>query len=271
VGHSKEKASVRLLPQRLCNLVWLFLITQSLDRVKLLDLRALLGLALGLRGRELVGLGEKLRERGDEVGLLGDRSVLVGDVERAGDIVRPLASQSEHNRADLGADALDLLEDRLLSLAIGRDAVDEGGEVIGRIALVEIGLRRILADVVEVLSDQVRQSVRDALGLGHGAIFVLDLGDVLGRDLSESFAALDVVLQIAHGQDWLLEGDSALGRLRGLADMPLRGGEDRITFAVGLEDSAGEGCDEFEVLSAHVLCFSELLVVCFGMFMVARP
>ena len=221
-----------------------------------LHLRSLLGLALGLRGIELIGLGEKLGQRGDQVGLLRDRSVLVAHAQRTRSVVIPLASESEHNRADLRADALDLLEDRLLSLTIRRDAIDEGGEVVGRIALAEIGLRSIFGDIIEMIGDQVTQRIRDALGLGRRAVFILGFGDVLGRDLSESFAALDVVLEIAHGQNGLLKRHGALCALGSLTDMTLARGEDRIAVGVGLEHATSKGGDEFEVLSAHFdLCF----------------
>ena len=258
----KRKASVRLLPQRL-------LVIETDYCAYELHLRRLLGLALGLRGAEFVGLGEKLSQRANEVGLLGNGSVLVGHAQRARSVFGPFASHGEHNRTDLRADALDLLEDRLFSLAVGRHAVDEGGEVIGRIALAEIGLRSVFGDVEQVLGDQVRQGIRNALGLGNRSVFVLDLRHVFGRDLGESFTALDVVLQVRDGQNRLLEADGALCRLRSLTDMTLTRGKRGIAFGIGLKNGRGEGCYEFEVLSAHDVCFvSNLLVVCFGMFMV---
>ena len=230
----------------------------------------LLRLALGLRAGELVGLGEQLGQRGDEVGLLRHGGVLVGHAQAASSVVVPLASESEDDGADLGANALDLLEDALFSLTIRRDAIDEGGEVVGRVALAEIGLRSVFGDVEEFGLDEIAEGVRDALGLGRGAVFVLDLRNVLGRDLSESFAALDVVLQMTHAQDRSLKAHNTLGRLRGLADMTLMGLKGRVSIRVRREDASGKGRDEFEVLSAHfVLCF--VCVGCFvGMFEVLR-
>ena len=220
-----------------------------------LHLRSLLGLALGLRGIELVGLGEKLSQRGDKVGLLRDRSVLVAHAQRTRSVVIPLASESEDDGADLASDRFDLLEDRLLSLTIRRDAIDEGGEVIGRIALAEIGLRSIFGDIIEMIGDQVTESIRDALGLGRRAVFVLGFGDVLRGNLSQGFAALDVVLEVRNRQNGLLKRHGALCALGSLTDMTLARGEDRIAVGVGLEHATSKGGDEFEVLSAHDVLF----------------
>ena len=192
-------------------------------------------------------------QRGDQIRLLRDRSVLVAHAKRASSVFSPLASQSEHNGTDLRTDALDLLEDALFGLTIGRDAIDEGGEVIGRVALAEIGFRSVFGDVQQVLSDEIAQGVRDALRFGHRAIFILHLRDVLRGDLSQSFAALDVILQIAHSQNGLLEGDSALCALRSLTHEAFRGDKQRIAFGVALEDRSSKGGDEFEVLGAHFI------------------
>lgn len=248
---------MRLLPQRLSCLCYKLLDHgSSLKKLHSLLLR----LALGLCGRKLVGLGQKLGQTGDEVGLLGDGRFLVGDAQRARSVVVPLAGKGEDDRADLGTNAFDLLQDRLLGLTIRRDAVDVGGEVVGRIALAEIRLSGLLGDVEKFTLDEIAESVADALGLSRRAIFVLDLRNVLRRNLSESLAALDVVLQMAHAQDGSLKAHGALRRLRGLADVSLVRRERRVAIGVAAEDRSGEGCDEFEVLGAHfVLCF-----VCVG-------
>ena len=96
---------------------------------------------------------------------------------------------------------------------------------------------------------------------------------MLRLDFSESFAALDVVLEIRHGEDRSLIRDGALRRFGSLADMTLVGGELRITLSIREEDGSGECCDEFEVLSAaHMyLCFVTNVLTLIGMFEVARP
>jgi hypothetical protein len=38
--------------------------------------------------------------------------------------------------------------------------------------------------------------------------------------------------------------------------VPLTRGERGIAFSIGLKNGRGEGCDEFEVLSAHFTCVS---------------
>ena len=246
-------------------------VNYSITRLSKKSDSLLLRLALGLRGGEFVGLGEKLGQRGNEVGLLCDRRLLVGDAQAASSVVVPLSGESEHNGADLGANALDLLEDRLLGLAIRRDAIDEAGEVVRRVALAEIGLAGVFGDVEKLALDEITQRIGDALGLSRRAVFVLLLGDVLGGDLSESLAPLDVVLQVRDAQDGSLKRDGALGRLRGLADVTLMRGERRVAIGVAAEDASGKGRDEFEVLGgAHfVLCF--FCVGCFvGMFEVIR-
>ena len=79
---------------------------------------------------------------------------------------------------------------------------------------------------------------------------------MLRGNFSESFAALDVVLEIRDRQDRGLKAHGALRRLGSLTDMTLVRGELRIAVGVARENRSGKGRDEFEVLSAHIyLCF----------------
>ena len=78
---------------------------------------------------------------------------------------------------------------------------------------------------------------------------------MLSDDFSESFAALDVIGQIAHGEDRSLKRNSALCALCSLPNVPLVRGERRVAVLVAGEYASGEGGNEFEVLSAHVFYF----------------
>ena len=78
---------------------------------------------------------------------------------------------------------------------------------------------------------------------------------MFGDDLSESFAALDIIGQIRDGQNRSLKADGALCALCSLPNVPLVRGERRVTVLVAGEYASGEGGNEFEVLSAHVFYF----------------
>jgi len=113
-----------------------------------------------------------------------------------------------------------------------------------------------------VLFDQVGQGIRDALRFSDRAVFVLGFGDVLGRDLDQSFSALDPVLEVRDSQDRLLKRDDTLCALGSLANVTLCGREDGIAFGIGGEDASGEGATSSRFLVLLMLCcISKVLVV----------
>lgn len=247
---SKEKTLCRMLLQQrvFCRLGY-FVETKLSDSL-------LLRLAFGLRAGQLVGLGQKLSERANQIALLGNGGILVAHAEATRSVVVPLSSESEHQRTDLALDAVNLLEDALLGLTVGADTIDKRREIVRRVTFAEIGFRSVFGDVEEFRLNEVAQRIRDALRFSCRTVFVFDLRNVFRGNLSESLAALDVVLEIRDRQDRGLKAHGALRRLGSLTDMTLVRGELRIAVGVARENRSGEGGNEFEVLSAHfVLCF----------------